>query len=232
MIGVTNTQSPRYLSKEWFKYGSNAQTDTWDTIPGHYYLLGVSTLSGASENSGPHIVNLEVIKQQTSCCRCGSSSGLSADGWLFVVKATDTTARMNCRILTESIDSYPNHNCVHWIDLGGKLPTTFEENIHQAAQTYTLSPTIRGHYYAVFVSALHDTSEYFTMFLRTQNCQDILHTGLMQTTSSTASLVADGILGIVRAGFTSSAYILRNAHSNAPQHQVTLWLDLGENFIK
>ena len=30
MIRVTNTQSPRYLSKEWFKYGSNAQTDTWE----------------------------------------------------------------------------------------------------------------------------------------------------------------------------------------------------------
>lgn len=230
MIGQTNIIGPRAYTKEWFKYGSHNRTDTFETIPGHYYLLGVSVLSGASETSQPHTAGLEIIKRTANNTRTGSSSGISADGWLFIVKATSTTARMNCRIATESIDAHPDHNCVHWIDIGTSLPTGIEENIHQAAQTWTLSSLIKGHYYAVFVNALHNNSEYFTVFLRHHNCKDILHTDCMESNGS-SSLVSHGILGIIKAEYTNAYYILRNSTSNAPAYNCLTWLDLGANFI-
>lgn len=231
MVGTTNVRGPRYFTKEWFKYSANARTDTWTTIPGHYYLVGVQTLVVDGSTTSPHTSGVEIITQPTSRARTAGSSGLTADGWLFVVRATGTTARINCRTTSENIDAHPDYNCVHWVDLGGGLPSTIGSTIQQAEQNYQCTSLTRGHYYAVFVCALHDTSEYFTVFLRTMMCQNIFNTSCVQTYNEN-SLLVHGVLGIVRASFTSCRYMLRNAHSNAAAHQALNWLDLGENFIR
>lgn len=137
---------------------------------------------------------------------------------------------MNCRPVNENINLNPDHNGLHWIDIGTSLPTDMGINILQSAQTYTLSSLIVGHYYAVFVNALHSTGEYFTVFLRHHFCKDILHTDIMEGNGSN-SLVTHGVLGIIKAEHTSAFYILRNSASNSATYNSLTWLDLGTNFI-